>query len=290
MTIKKMLLSISLFSWALLMNSIKGNAQHLIQKNLIVDLSADKGVITNDSGRVEKWLNQVGTFGVKEFVKRDEGRKIKGSGMPLLKKKLNVLNHHNTISFIKQELVADNENAFDHLITGSGYTWFCVLKAGKQAGDLKDVNSFFGNLRNEGNYEGFWGGLKDNNSIWMGSRNGITFGRWDHNNPCVTGGKILKPDQYYLLVGRMGQGNDMVTLSLYINDIGTPVASSPFHVNKLANASKLAIGQERDAIQHPGVESFIGEISRFLLYDCALTDKELCKMAKNIRKKYHILN
>lgn len=262
----------------------------ILQKGLIVDLDADKGVVANNDSRVEKWINQASTPAVKEFVKRDEGRKVKGSGMPSLKNKLSELNGHNTIVFNKQELVAHDEDAFDHLLTGNGYTWFCVLKAGKQSGELKDVNSFFGNLKNGGNYEGIWGGLNDNNSIWMGSRNGVTFGRWDNNNPHVTASTILEQDKYYLLMGRMGKGTDTVMLSLYLNNGILPVVTQPFPVNKTANSSKLSIGQERDAIEHPGTESFIGEISRFLLYDRPLSDQELNKTAKGLKKTYSILD
>jgi hypothetical protein len=46
-----------------------------------------------------------------------------------------------------------------------------------------------------------------------------------------------------------------------------PVATKPFPVNPAANSSKLAIGQERDATNHPGKESFDGELARFLIYD-----------------------
>jgi len=261
---------------------------NILQKGLIVDLNADKGVIADKDNKVEKWINQAPSPVVKEFVKQDQGRKVKGSGMPSLSSKLPELNGHHTIVFNKQELVAHDEDAFDYLLTGSGYTWFCVLKAGKQSGELKDVNSFFGNLKNGGNYEGIWGGLNDNNSIWMGSRNGITFGRWDNNNPYVTADNRLEQDKYYLLMGRMGKGTDTVTLSLYLNNGVLPVVSQPFPVNKLANSSKMAIGQERDAIQHPGTESFIGDISRFLLYDRPLSDQELNKTAKALKKTYSI--
>ncbi|ETZ21948.1 hypothetical protein [Pedobacter sp. V48] len=263
---------------------------NILQKGLIVDLDADKGVVANKDNSVEKWFNQALSPPVKEFVKRDEGRKVKGSGMPSLRTKLSELNGHNTIAFNKQELVAHDEDAFDHLLTGSGYTWFCILKAGKQSGELKDVNSFFGNLKNGGNYEGIWAGLNDNNSIWMGSRNGITFGRWDDNNPKVTANSVLEFDKYYLLMGRMGKGTDTVTLSLYLNNGALPVVSHPFPVNKLANSSKLSIGQERDAIEHPGTESFIGEISRFLLYNHPLTDQELNRTAKGLKKMYGIID
>lgn len=258
------------------------------EKGLIVDLNADRGVTCDSLGRVEKWVNQVKAFPVRVFEKTDGGRKIKGSGMPLLKPRVAQINGHSSIAFHQQELLADNEDAFDHLVTGSGYTWFCIMKAGKQAGTLKDVNAFFGNLRNGGNYEGFWGGLMDNNQVWMGSRNGVTFGRWDNNNPRVLSKEQLDQRDYYLVIGRMEAGAGQVNLSLYINDAKRPVATHPFPVNPSANPSKLAIGQERDAVEHPGVESFVGEIARFLLYERPLSRKELKVTARRLVKYYRL--
>ena len=46
-------------------------------------------------------------------------------------------------------------------------------------------------------------------------------------------------------------------------------------MNPAANSSKLAIGQERDATNHPGRESFDGELARLLIYDRPLTQVEL---------------
>jgi hypothetical protein len=48
----------------------------------------------------------------------------------------------------------------------------------------------------------------------------------------------------------------------------------------------MAIGQERDAIQHPGKESFDGEIARFLIWDKPLDDDALKKVLEILRKKY----
>ncbi|HMI02898.1 MAG TPA: LamG-like jellyroll fold domain-containing protein [Pedobacter sp.] len=263
-------------------------AQKIVQNNLIVDLNADKGVVTSEVDLVEKWENQVTSFAVKDFSRRDEGRKVAGSGRPRLVKNVAGLKGHNTLAFKQQELLNMDEDAFDHLITGGGYTWFCVVKPGKQPGELKDVNCFFGNLRNGPNNEGFWGGFADDNSFWMSSRNAITFGRWDKNNPYVSSKEILKQDQYYLIMGRMDKGTDTVTLSLYLNDGTTPIATSPFPVNTKANSSRMAIGQERDAIEHPGRESFVGEMARFLIYDRPLTDKEMAKSAKQLMAFYGV--
>lgn len=261
-------------------------AQKLSQKNLIVDLNPEKGVAVTQGDLVEKWENQVKSFTVKDFSRRDEGRKEAGSGRPRLLTNVSGIKGHKAIAFKQQELLNMDEDAFDHLITGSGYTWFCILKPGKQPGELKDVNCFFGNLRNQPNNEGFWGGFADDNSFWMSSRNAVTFGRWDNNNPYVTSNKILSQDRYYLIMGRMSKGTDTVTLALYLNDGKTPIATHPFPVNVKANSSRMAIGQERDAIEHPGRESFVGEMARFLIYDRPLTDKEMVKSAAQLMAFY----
>ncbi|TCD03778.1 LamG-like jellyroll fold domain-containing protein [Pedobacter psychroterrae] len=263
-------------------------AQNINKKMLILDLNPDKGVIVSEGDLVETWQNQVSSFVAKDFSRRDEGRKVPGSGRPKLVKNVAALKGHNTIAFKQQELLNMDEDAFDHLITGGGYTWFCVLKPGKQPGELKDVNCFFGNLRNQPNNEGFWGGFADDNSFWMSSRNAVTFGRWDKNNPYVTSNKILKQDQYYLIMGRMGKGTDTVMLSLYLNDGAAPIATHPFPVNTKVNSSRMAIGQERDAREHPGRESFVGEMARFLIYDRPLTDQEMIKSAKQLMSFYGV--
>jgi hypothetical protein len=43
-----------------------------------------------------------------------------------------------------------------------------------------------------------------------------------------------------------------------------------------------------DAVQHPGRESFVGEMARFLLYDRPLTDKEMVITAKQLVNYYGI--
>ena len=259
----------------------------MVDRGLILDLDADKGVEVEDGDRVVKWTNQVAAFAAKDFVKRDEGRRQPGSGRPTLKKSITAIGDHNTVMFQRQELVNHDEDAFDRLLTGSGYTWLAVISVHKQVVQLKDVNSFFGNLKNGGNYEGIWGNLTDDNRVWIGSRNGITFGRWDKNNPMVLASEPLKENRYYVVAGRMGAGTGEVPIEVFVND-PQPVASKPFPVNPTANSSKLTIGQERDATNHPGKESFDGDIARFLMYERPLTNDELEQTLKHLKKTYAI--
>ena len=256
----------------------------VIQEGLILDLDADREVKMVD-GRVASWTNQV-EWKAKTFAATRDASHEKGTGHPTLKENVSAIRDHNTVVFGRHELINGNEDAFDHLITGSGYTWFAVMSVYPQISGLKDVNSFFGNLKNGGKYEGFWAGLKDDNTLWTGSRNGITFGRWDENNPQVLGPR-LQEYRYYVVAGRMGAGTGKVTIELFVNET-KPVASKPFPVNPQADSSKMAIGQERDATNHPGHESFDGELARFLMWDRPLSKDEFEKTLSLLKKTYGI--
>jgi len=259
----------------------------VIKEGLVIDLDADRGVRVEDGNRVVRWSNQVASFRAKHFVHQDEGREKPGSGRPTLKKSVEALGGHDTVVFQRQELINHEEDALDHLLTGSGYTWFAVICVHRQVVQLKDVNSFFGNLRNGGNYEGIWGNVTDDNRVWIGSRNGITFGRWDENNPMVVAAKPLTENRCAVVAGRMGAGTGTVVIELFVNG-PEPVASKPFPVNPKADSSKMAIGQERDATNHPGKESFDGELARFLIYDHPLTDAELRGTSAYLKSRYDI--
>ena len=144
-----------------------------------------------------KWTNQVAEFAAQDFVKQDQGRQEPGSGRPTLRKSIAAIGGHHALVFRRQELVNHHEDAFDHLLTGNGDTWLAVIRVYRQVLQLKDVNSFFGSLRNGGNYEGIWGNLTDDNRLWIGSRNGRTFGRWDDNNPMVVAPQPLEEGRYH---------------------------------------------------------------------------------------------
>jgi hypothetical protein len=103
----------------------------------------------------------------------------------------------------------------------------------------------------------------------------------------VFASKPLKEDQYYVVAGRMGSGTGEVLIEVFI-DSPQPVASKPFPVNPQADSSKLAIGQERDATNHPGRESFDGELARFLVYERPLTNDELEQTIAHLKRRYAI--
>lgn len=261
-------------------------------KGLMVDLNADEGINLEKGNRVSSWENAVNNNAIKSFDKQNKGRKIPGSGMPRLKLNVSELNGHNSMVFHRQELVNNNEDAFDHLTTGSGYTWFSVMSVYEQVEGKPGVNSFFGNLRNtnlnkQGNYEGFWAGVSKENQVWMGARNMLGKGLWNVNSPHIINAKPLKIATYYLVVGRMDSGVNNVKMEFFVNDT-TPISEGVFPVNLEANPSKMVIGQERDATNHPGHESFDGEIARFLIYERPLTNNELNTVAQYLINTYNI--
>ena len=253
--------------------------------SLILDLDADRG-LTLDGERVTVWRNQVVDFPAKDFVQRDEGRKGAGSGCPTLRRALPELGGHNALAFLQQELVCMNDDDFDGLTKGGGATWVAVLAARPQRVGLKDVNSIFGNLKNSDNFEGVWGCLKDDNTLWWGARNGVTFGRFDANNPQLLGPK-LETGRFYVIAGRIAAGTGKVKFELFVNDLAT-VTSADFPVNEKANSSRMAVGQERDATNHPGHESFDGDIARFIIWQRPLDDTELASVLRQLRAEYHL--
>lgn len=251
----------------------------------ILVLNAGIGVTTEEGDRVSIWKNGAPDFPAVDFVKRDEGRKEPGSGRPTLRKNIPEIGGGSAIVFRQQELVCLDEDAFDRLSQGGGCTWIAVLAPHEQRVGLKDVNSFFGNLKNSGNYEGIWGCLNDDNTPWWGARNGLTFGRFDANNPQLLGPK-LEAGKFVVLAGRMAAGTGKVKLELFINSAGKPAATGEIEVNPQANPSRMAIGQERDAVNHPGHEAFDGEIAHFLIYAEPLDDRDLNLSMKMLESLY----
>ena len=261
-------------------SSLLGAEPPAEKRGPIVDLDADKGIeLRADGKELRNWINQV-EWKAREF------KATRGNGHPSLRKNVDAINGHASVVFAKQELLNDDENAFDHLVTGSGYTWFAVMAVHRQVTGEKDVNCFFGNLKNGGNYEGIWAGLTDANELWNGSRNAVTFGRYDKNNPRVLGPK-LEENRWYVIAGCMASGTGTVSVELFV---GGPkaVATEPFPVNPKANSSKMAIGQERDATNHPGRESFNGELARIIFWDRPLTDEELATTFGSMKKTYGV--
>lgn len=159
---------------ALLLTALLPHAAHaapatLPTKGLLLDLNASKVLKLENGNKIASWENQAPGKNSRLFIKQDRGRKVKGSGCPTLKKNVNALNGESTLVFKQQELVNMEEYAFDHLNTGNGYTWITVMEVDKHRVGVKDVNSFFGDLKNGGKYEGFWACLNARSRI-MNSR------------------------------------------------------------------------------------------------------------------------
>jgi hypothetical protein len=246
---------------------------------LLIDLDADRGV-TLERGFVAGWESEVA--GVRRVF---EGRRIEGR--PTLSMPSALLRGGRAVTFVKQELVLYDDDLLSPLTTGRGYTWLAVVRLGIQqpgwAMRERDLNAIFGNLRNGPQYEGFWAGVDEDGTLWAGPRNGRSFGRWNPDNPLLRGPR-LEIGRFYVIAGRLGQGVAMAPAELFVG--GRCVARAPFPVNPLATPSRLAIGQERDATDHPGKESFIGEIARLLIWGRTLTDKELSGVQDATAERY----
>ena len=270
--------------FGLLVGIGRGGGIDIPVSGMVVDLDAKLGLTLEDGDRVARWRSQASTQDPADFIKRDQGRDQAGSGRPTLRKDIGALNGQPALVFYQQELVCLDGDRFDCLSTGNGNTWVAIVAPHPQRVGLKDVNSFFGNLRNGENYEGLWACFNDDNTVWWGVRNGVTFGRFDENNPKL-GGPVFEAGVFRLVAGRMAAGAGTVALELFV-DAASPFARTEIKVNPTANPSRLAVGQERDAIQHPGVESFDGEIARLLIWDRPLTDAELDLTLRRLRAIY----
>ena len=96
----------------------------------------------------------------------------------------------------------------------------------------------------------------------------------------------MKISDFFVAAGRMEAGTNDVAMELFVNDAERPYAKGTFPVDENADPSELAIGTERNAIAHPGTESFRGEIARLLIYERPLSDQELSQMMKQMQEIY----
>ena len=278
------------------LNAQENKPEGLIRDGLVLDLDPERGVETNAEQRVVRWTNQVEGFAAKHFVPSPIGRRTPADGLPTYLSAEDSTGALPTIQFRRQELVNFDEDAFDHLTKGSGYTWFSVIAVYDQTSPVKNTHAFFGNLRNSnaynregtgGYFEGFWGVVHDDRRVFAGTRNGIEFRRNGAHNPEVLSNTVLKKNQLYVVSGRMGAGPGPVKVEIFVND-ATAERSALVLVNAYADPSKMAIGQERDATNHPGDESFDGELARFLIYDRPLDSDEMRMTMEALRTRYRV--
>jgi hypothetical protein len=193
-------------------------------------------------------------------------------------------------------LINDNDEAFHGMMTGAGYTWFAVIKPYEQGGPGKInstyPNAFFGCLRNSGppqsesgQYAGFWGSFYPDGRVYMGSRNGLNVKVRDGVNTPEVAGPAPSMNQWHIIMGRQGSGQEIVKLELFVDDPSEAVNSSDFPVGDV-EPSRMAIGTERNAINHMGKESFDGELARLLMYETALDQQEMQEVYDYLKKVY----
>ena len=270
---------------------------NLITKGLLLDLNADKDVSVETDSLVISWESQLPNAASLEFKYTDEGRDSIGSGRPILNRNAEDLIGHSSIIFKEDELINDNDSAFHGLITGMGYTWIVVIKPYNQRrGKGNYPQAFFGCLRNSappqnegGQFAGFWGSFYIDGKVWMSSRNGVgEFSRGGYNTPEVLG-PYLPINNWYIVSGRQAVGapNTLVDLNLFVNDPSAPIATGKYPVSTW-EPSRMAIGTERNAINHQGGESFDGELARILIYERPLSMQELKITFNYLKKQYDL--
>ena len=280
-----------------------GYSNGLIRDGLILDLNADFGVTTEDGNLVTTWTNQAPDPKALHFRHTEEGRTKTiisqtelGTGRPTLKRRSSEINGHNSLIFREDELINDNDEAFHGMMTGGGYTWFAVIKPYQQGGpgkiDSRYPNAFFGNLRNSsepqnesGLYAGFWGSFYPDGRVYMGSRNGLHKKVRDGVNTPEVAAPPPAVDEWHIIMGRQGSGQGIVQLELFVNDPLEAANSHDFPVGNV-EPSRMAIGTERNAINHQGKESFDGELARLLMYETALSQEEMKAVYDHLRSVY----
>ncbi len=274
-----------------------------VSKALVLDLNADLGLTMEEDSMVTVWTNQVVNAKAVDFKITEEGRtktiisqEIQGTGRPTLLKNDGEINGHNSLVFREDELINDNDEAFHGMITGGGYTWFAVIKPYVQRGPGKInsgyPNAFFGCLRNTGKpqlepgqYAGFWGSFYPDGRVYMGSRNGMSKTVRDKVNTPEVAGPKPAINEWHIIMGRQGTGQDTVLLELFVNNPSKAVNAGKYPVANV-EPSRMAIGTERNAINHQGKESFDGELARLLMYETALDEQDMKKVYNYLRKVY----
>ncbi len=280
-----------------------GCSKNIIQNDLVLDLNADIGVTTEDGNWVTTWKNQAPNSRAVDFNHTEEGRtktiisqEELGTGRPALLENSKEINGHNSLIFREDELINDNDEAFHGMMTGGGYTWFAVIKPYEQGGpgkiDSRYPNAFFGNLRNTakpqlegGQYAGFWGSFYPDGRVYMGSRNGLSEKVRDGVNTPEVAAPPPIVNEWHIIMGRQGSGKGIVKLELFVNDPLVAVNSHDYPVGDV-EPSRMAIGTERNAINHQGKESFDGELARLLMYETALSQQEMKQVYDYLRTAY----
>jgi hypothetical protein len=98
----------------------------------------------------------------------------------------------------------------------------------------------------------------------------------------------LEKQRFYVVAGRMSAGTGTVPVEVFVNQAVAENSASVV-VNPEADSSKMAIGQERDATNHPGAESFDGELARLLIYSTSHSTAEMAAVFAQLIESYAIV-
>jgi len=140
-------------------------------------------------------------------------------------------------------------------------------------------------LRNGAPFDGVWAGFTQGRNLWTSTRNRNAGGRFLAPNDTRIGGPNVALNQFTLVAGRLQSGTGNRTMEFFVGN-ENPVSSATIPVLSTGNASVMAIGTERNATNHPGRESFDGEIARFLIFERPLSNVELRNTLDSLRQTY----
>ncbi len=247
------------------------SASDLIREGLIQDLDAARGLRVVD-GKVASWENQASAGG-------DDLAQPKAKRRPELDQ--DAVNGGPALVFAHDWLAGDDADAFDALVTGSGYTWFVVARAHEQVAIFKNRNAIFGTLKNSRPWSGLWVAFNDDNTLWHDVR--PVFENVVPKNR-VQDGK-LDARQFHVIAGRLAEGNGKRRIELYV-DSAEPRAHRRVRIRRKTESEGLAVGQERT--DHQGQEAFHGAVARLLIYDRPLGDRELRATLRSLASTYGI--
>jgi hypothetical protein len=257
----------SLVSAALLISNETAHAA-IVASGLIQDLNPDVGVATSGSN-VTTWTNQ-GSAG--DDVATNDGA-------PQLL--TSALLGHNVVAFSGDRLVGDDGAAFDSLMTGSGHTWFSVVRV--NPGDNGGAkNAMFGTLLNGSPFSGFVAHVGDAGGL---DTTGSYLNRPGGSDVFTVGNVEIADQQYHIIAGRLDAGTGAQTAGLYIDSPVVNATSSP-SISAATNSGPIAVGAE----QIGGGERIDGYLARVLIYDRPLTNAEMLQTGAALAEEYGLSN
>lgn len=246
----------------------------IVTSGLIQDLDADVGVVEagGEGSGVTAWENQAAAGG--DDVTTDRGTITLTSSDESI-------NNHNFVTLPSggpsPRMVGDDAEAFDGIMTGTGHTWFAVVRPEVDANPGRK-NAIFGTLQNSNPFSGVVAHVSSNNSLGYMLRPA-------NSDAFVDGTTSVNDGEWHILAGRLEAGTGGQLAEAFTNG---PVAEASLSINILDSSisDALTVGAERTG----GGENYLGDIARILIYNRPLDDEELNQTGFTLGELYGITN